>query len=353
MRISYNWLKDYLDVDLPVGDVAEILTNIGLEVEDVVTYGLPKNSEGVLIVGEVVAVEDHPNADKLKVAKVNVGSKNPLQIICGAPNVEKGQKVVVAKEGAELHPYEGEPLIIKKAKIRGVDSEGMICAEDEIGIGNNHEGIMVLPGDSKIGSPAINYLQSEQDSVFEIGLTPNRTDAMSHIGVACDLHAYLQVYSKKKYKFSLPDVSNFKEDNHDLNIPVQVKNREACPRYAGVTLQNVKVDESPGWLKNRLLHIGVRPLNSVVDVTNYVLWETGQPLHSFDVEEITGRRIEVKTLGEGTDLFRGHHLACVPVFHGAEGGFCHCRGRAGRKAGCDECGDAGDCCNNEHSTGTY
>ncbi len=297
MNISYSWLKDYINLDLTPEQTAATLTQLGLETGSVEEVETIKGGLKGLVVGEVVTCQKHPNSDHLSTTTVNIGSGELLPIVCGAPNVAAGQKVIVATVGTVL--YNGdESFTIQKSKIRGEVSMGMICAEDEIGIGTDHNGIMVLDGNAVVGTPASDYFKVQSDYVLEVDLTPNRIDSGSHIGVARDLAAFLQQTGDVKY--SRPSVDHFKVDNHNLEIPVQILNREACPRYAGVTLTGVKVKESPEWLKNRLLSIGLHPINNIVDVTNYVLFETGQPLHAFDAAEIKGQKIIVNTLPQGT-----------------------------------------------------
>lgn len=297
MKISYNWLKDYIKADLTPAKISEILTSIGLEVEGLEKHETVKGGLNGLVVGHVLECSKHPDADKLSVTKVDVGTDVPLNIICGAPNVAAGQKVIVATIGTIL--YKGdEEFEIKKAKIRGLPSEGMICAEDEIGLGTSHAGIMVLSPDAVPGTLAREYFNFKDDYVFEIGLTPNRIDAASHYGVARDLAAYFQ--HRSPVILEKPSVLNFKVDNHNNEIEVIVENPEACLRYSGVTLSDIVVKESPAWLKDRLTAIGLRPINNVVDVTNYVLYETGQPLHAFDASFVHGKKVIVKTLPEGT-----------------------------------------------------
>jgi phenylalanyl-tRNA synthetase beta chain len=280
-------------------ELSPILTDIGLEVEGFERFQSVKGGLEGLVIGEVKTCERHPNADKLSVTTVDVGGEI-LPIVCGAPNVAKGQKVVVAKVGTVLYDGENE-FKIKKAKIRGEISEGMICAEDEIGLGTSHDGIMVLPQEVEPGTPANEFFNVEEDYVYEIGLTPNRADAASHIGSARDLVAGLNRYfNTRKYSLKTPDVDGFKVDNTDLNIDVVVEDSEACPRYSGVTINNIKVGESPQWLKNRLNAIGVRPINNIVDITNFVLHETGQPLHAFDAAKISGNKVIVKKLEQDT-----------------------------------------------------
>lgn len=293
MKISFNWLKQYIGLPQNAEETAKMLTNTGLEVEGIEQYEtIPGGLRG-LVTGEVLTCEKHPNADKLKVTTVDIGNGNASPIVCGAPNVEAGQKVIVATVGSTLHPVKGKPFKIKKAKIRGEVSEGMICAEDEIGLSSNHDGIITLRTDLPNGTPASRYYDLESDAIFEIGLTPNRADAASHIGTARDLKAVIGT------PVEWPSVKNFATDNHDLPVAVAVKNHEACPRYSGVTISGITVKESPRWLKNRLLSIGLSPINNVVDVTNYVLHETGQPLHAFDADKIAGHKVIVQTANEG------------------------------------------------------
>ena len=298
MKVSYNWIKELLTVDIPVEEAASLLTDTGLEVEgvdriDSVEGGL----EGVLV-GQVLTCEQHPNADRLKVTTVDVGTGTPLHIVCGAPNVDKGQKVLVATVGSTLYPN-GEPLKIKKGKIRGEVSEGMICAEDELGLGTSHDGIMILADDAPIGVAAADYLELQPDHVIEIGLTPNRSDAMSHYGVARDLKAAL----KRKgidSTLDLPSVSAFKADDRSMTIPVEIRNKEACPNYMGVTLSGIEVKPSPNWLQEKLRAIGLSPINNVVDATNYVLHEIGHPLHAFDADKIKGSKVIIDTVAPET-----------------------------------------------------
>lgn len=301
MKISYNWLKQYIDLNLPAERTGELLTDCGLEVEGIEEVQSIKGGLEGLVIGEVLTCEKHPNADKLSVTTVNVGNDSNLNIVCGAPNVAAGQKVVVATVGTTLYTPEGDSFKIKKGKIRGEVSEGMICAEDEIGLGNSHDGIMVLDSSATVGTPAASYFNIESDFVFEIGLTPNRADATSHIGTARDFKALSIMHDDVNVKqINWPSVHDFKIDNEDLKIEVKVEDYEACPRYAGVTLTGVKVEESPEWLQNRLKAIGLAPINNVVDITNYVLHEVGQPLHAFDADKIKGNKVVVKTLPEGT-----------------------------------------------------
>lgn len=303
MKISYNWLKKYVAIDLPVEEVSVLLTDCGLEVEAVEKYEQARGGLAGVVVGQVMSCERHPNADKLSLTKVNVGKGELLSVVCGAPNVAEGQKVAVATVGTTLYSG-GEPFKIKTSKIRGELSEGMICAEDELGLGTSHAGIMVLDQNAPLGMPVKDYFKLAEDIVFEIGLTPNRSDATSHIGVARDLAAVLNNkpgYSHKT-SFSLQSVDTFKVDNENLPIKVIVEDSVACPRYSGITLQGIEVKESPAWLQELLKAIGVRPINNIVDITNFVLFETGQPLHAFDASEITGGKVIVKKLPEGTSF---------------------------------------------------
>jgi len=300
MVISYKWLSDYLPVEIEPEKLSRILTSIGLEVEDFRKYEEVKGGLAGLVIGEVLTAEKHPNADKLTLTTVNVGNGEALQIVCGAPNVAVGQKVIVAKPGTVIYPVKGEPVTMKVAKIRGIESNGMICAEDEIGLGTSHEGIMVLPPNTKAGMHAADYFELYEDWIYEIGLTPNRMDAMSHWGVARDVCAYLSHHEKKSLRPKIPQSNQFKTDNHTLNIRVTIENKQACQRYSGVSLANVTIGSSPQWLQQRLKAIGVRPINNIVDITNYIQHETGQPLHAFDADEIKGRHIIVKNLPENT-----------------------------------------------------
>ena len=297
MKISYNWLKDYIDIDLPPAELGDILTNIGLEVEGMETFEPVKGGMEGCFIGEVKTCLKHPNADKLFLTTVDIGSERELNIVCGAPNVKAGQKVVVAILGTTL--YQGEKsFTLKKVKIRGEISEGMICAEDEIGLGDSHEGIIVLDKDAEAGTPAREYFNLVNDTVFEIGLTPNRVDGASHYGVARDLAAFLNQDGKALLK--KPSAEGFSTDNENLKIGIRIENQEACKRYAGVTLSGISVKESPEWLKTRLLAVGLKSINNVVDITNYVLYELGQPLHAFDADLIKGKCVVVRTMPEGS-----------------------------------------------------
>ncbi len=298
MKISYKWLKDYLNLDLSPEKAAEYLTDTGLEVEGLEQIDTIKGGLRGVVIGEVLSTRQHPNADRLKVAEVNIGAEKAVQIVCGAPNVAEGQKVPVATVGTEIFTEEGS-FTIKKSKLRGELSEGMICAEDELGLGADHDGIMVLDPDAKVGQPAAEYFQIESDHVIEIGLTPNRTDAMSHFGVARDLRAALLRFGHKNLELSLPSISSFQQVRKDRPVAVSIENPEACYRYMGVSITGVKVDESPAWIQNRLRAIGLNPVNNIVDIGNYILHETGHPLHAFDADKIAGDRIVVKNAQEG------------------------------------------------------
>ena len=298
MNISYNWLKEYVDFNLTPDEVAAALTSVGLETGGVEEVQSIKGGLEGLVVGEVLTCVPHPNSDHMHVTTVNLGQGEPVQIVCGAANVAAGQKVVVATLGTKL--YDGdECFTIKKSKLRGVESNGMICAEDEIGVGTSHEGIIVLPQDTVPGTLAKDYYNIKSDYVLEVDITPNRADACSHYGVARDLYAWL-VQNGHQAVLKRPSVDGFKVDNHGLDIAVEVENTEACPRYAGVTVRNVTVKESPEWLQNKLRTIGLRPINNIVDITNYILHAYGQPMHCFDADKIKGGKIVVKTVAEGT-----------------------------------------------------
>lgn len=301
MTISYNWLSEYLPETIEPEKLSRILTSIGLEVESLEKYQSIKGGLEGLVIGEVLTCEQHPNADKLKLTTVSIGSGEPLQIVCGAPNVAVGQKVVVATIGTTIYPSAGDPITMKLAKIRSVESHGMLCAEDELGMGASHEGILVLPADLKPGTAAADYFQPYNDWIYEIGLTPNRMDAMSHFGFARDVCAYL-THHQKDARVKTPFSNGFKADNNTLPIKVTVENAEACSRYAAISISGVTVKESPQWLKNRLQAIGLRPISNIVDITNFILHETGQPLHAFDANAIVGGEIIVKNEAEGTSF---------------------------------------------------
>ena len=297
MKISYNWIKDYLNIDLEPARVAEILTAIGLEIEGMEEWVSVKGGLNGVVIGEVLTCKKHPDADKLSVTTVDIGGLQPLQIVCGAPNVAAGQKVPVATVGTVV--FKGaESLEIKKSKIRGVLSEGMICAEDELGLGNSHDGIMVLNHDAKPGTPASSYFKIVKDRVFEIGLTPNRIDSGSHFGVARDLAAYMNINAGLDSKAVLPSVSDFKPDNNKNTYEVIIENTIDCPRYTGITISGVTIGESPDWLKNKLRAVGLNPINNVVDITNFVQYEAGQPLHAFDADKIEGKKVIIRNLPE-------------------------------------------------------
>ncbi len=297
MNISYRWLKDYINLDYTAEEVAAALTQVGLEVGSMEEVETIKGGLRGLVVGEVLTCEKHPDSDHLSKTTVNVGRGEILPIVCGAPNVAAGQKVIVAVVGTTLYDGDNE-FKIKKSKIRGEVSEGMICAEDEIGLGTSHDGIMILDASAVPGTLASEYFNIESDYVLEVDLTPNRIDSASHIGIARDLAAYLK--QKQEISYQRPSVEAFNVDNHSLEIPVVVLNPEACPRYSGVTISNVRVTESPDWLKNKLKLIGLKPINNIVDVTNFVLFETGQPLHAFDAAEIQGGKVVVRTSDTGS-----------------------------------------------------
>lgn len=295
MKISYNWIKDYINIDADPEKIAEILTSIGLEIEGTEEWvSVDGGLEGI-ITGEVLTCQKHPDADKLSVTTVDIGKGQPLHIVCGAPNVAAGQKVLVAPAGSFVF-HGGERFELKKTKIRGEISEGMICAEDEIGLGSDHQGIIVLDSKTPAGMPASEYFKVERDFIFEIGLTPNRIDSGSHYGVARDLAAYLNVNGELKTRAQLPSLDSFRVDNNDNPIEIIVENKADCPRYSGITISNVTIGESPEWLKNKLRAIGLNPINNVVDITNFVQHEVGQPLHAFDADKITGKKVFVRNL---------------------------------------------------------
>ena len=297
MKISFNWVKQFLNIDLPTVEVSEILTNLGLEVEGVTTFESVKGGLEGVIVGEVLSCYQHPDADRLKVTQVDLGNKK-VQIVCGATNVAKGQKVAVATVGSTLYDNDGVAFKIKKSKIRGQESLGMICAEDELGLGASHEEIMVLSCDLNPGSPCSEVFNIEKDYVFEIGLTPNRSDAMSHMGVARDLKA-LCVFEEIDFEWNPPNAARFKIENTTKIFPVTVENTDLAPTYAGITISDIKVKPSPKWLQNRLKAIGLNPKNNIIDITNYILHDLGQPLHAFDLDKLEGG-IVVKTVAKGT-----------------------------------------------------
>lgn len=298
MTISYNWLSEYLPWPIEPEKLSAILTSIGLEVESLEAYESIKGGLAGVVIGQVLTCEQHPNADKLKVTTVDIGADSPLQVVCGAANVAAGQKVVVATVGTTIYPLGGEALTMKVAKIRGVESHGMICAEDELGLGSSHAGIMVLPDTVTVGTPAAAYFQPYSDWIYEIGLTPNRMDAMSHYGVARDVCAWL-THHEQEARLVSPFKNGFTAGS-GTPVTVSVLDTEACQRYAGITISGVSVQESPQWLKNKLMAIGLRPINNIVDITNFILHETGQPLHAFDAAAIKGGTVIVKTLPEGT-----------------------------------------------------
>ncbi len=299
MKISYNWLKQFINLDWDAEKTGELLTDLGLEIEGIESFtSVPGGLQGV-VVGKVLECEQHPNADRLKITSVDIGNGDPVQIVCGAPNVAKGQKVPVATIGTTLHDAEGKPWKIKKGKIRGEVSEGMICAEDELGLGKSHDGIMVLDGKLKPGTLASEIFDIENDQIFEIGLTPNRADAMSHWGVARDLRAGL-LQQEVSLELITPSTSSFQVENRTLKIDVNVADPELAPRYCGLTIAGLEVKDSPAWLQNRLKAIGLAPINNIVDATNYVLHELGQPLHAFDAAKISGSEVNVRTLPAGT-----------------------------------------------------
>lgn len=300
MTISYNWLSDYLPEKIEPEKLSKILTSIGLEVESMEKYEELKGGLEGLVTGEILECTKHPDADKLSLTKVDIGTDTTLQIVCGAPNVAVGQKVVVATVGATIYPFNGEPMTMKKAKIRGLESYGMICAADEIGLNDNHAGILVLPADTKVGIAAAAYFGTYTDIIFEIGLTPNRMDAMSHLGVAKDVCAWSTHHTKKNTQVKSPFKNTFKPDKQGLPVEVIIENSAACERYAGVSIRGITIAESPKWLQQKLKSIGLRPINNIVDITNFILHETGQPLHAFDADMITGNKVIIKNLPEGT-----------------------------------------------------
>ena len=301
MHISYNWLKQFINIDWSAQKTGELLTDLGLEVEGISPFQSIKGALQGIVVGHVISCNDHPNADRLKLTTVDLGSGDPVQIVCGAPNVAQGQKVPVATAGTTLYDTNGKSWTITKGNIRGEVSNGMICAEDEIGLGKSHDGIMILDPELKPGTPLAQLYKIENDQIFEIGLTPNRADAMSHMGVARDIRAGM-IQLKLITEFMTPSVSAFRVENRTRKISVAVLDHELAPRYCGVTLSELTIQESPDWLKNRLKAIGLSPKNNVVDVTNYVMHELGQPLHAFDLSRIKGGEINIKTVKKGTQF---------------------------------------------------
>lgn len=318
MNVSLNWLKRHIDFDLPIEQVSEILTAIGLEVEGVKTFETVKGGLHGVVCGHVTSCGQHPNADRLKVTTVNVGGDTDLNVVCGAPNVADGQKVWVATVGTDLYSPEGEKLTIKASKIRGEESAGMLCAEDELGLGSSHDGIMILPTDLAIGTTARDYYEIGEDTIFDIGLTPNRSDATHHRGVAEDLAAYFEINSIEYKLIEQETIDDLPQGN--CPIEIEVVNTEKCPRYAGICLSDIKLAPSPSWVKNLLLAVGVRPINNVVDITNFILHDMGQPLHAFDKSQINGEKIKVQTLPAETkfmsldeverDLLEGDLMIC-------------------------------------------
>ncbi len=298
MKVSYNWLNQYIKTDLSPEKMSEILTDTGLEVEGLEKVETIKGGLEGVVIGEVLTKDKHPDADKLSVTTVNIGKNEPLQIVCGAPNVDAGQKVVVVTVGATLYPSPNESFKIKKSKIRGVESFGMICAEDELGLGSSHDGIMVLPNDAKVGTPARDYFNIEDDYLIEIGLTPNRSDAMGHIGVARDIKAYLNYHNQSNLTLETPKVNPIKLDG---KFNIKIENYDDCPRYAAAILKNITIKPSPEWLQNKLRIIGLNPINNVVDITNFVMHETGNPLHAFDLK-VVGNELNVRRAKAGEKL---------------------------------------------------
>jgi phenylalanyl-tRNA synthetase beta chain len=299
MTISYNWLSEYLPNKIAPEKLSEILTAIGLEVESMEKFEQVKGGLSGLVAGEVMSCEKHPEADKLKITTVNIGKDEWLNIVCGAPNVATGQKVIIAPIGSTIYPLNGESMTMKKVKIRGIESHGMICAEDEIGMGNSHEGIKILADDTKPGTPIASIFNPHSDIIFEIGLTPNRMDAMSHLGVARDVCAYLTYHEKESTTIINP-LNNISIDQKDKGeITVLIENNEACMRYCGISIAGIKVGESPEWLKQKIATIGIKSINNIVDITNFILHETGQPLHAFDSDKIKGKKVIIKNAHEG------------------------------------------------------
>lgn len=307
MKISFNWLKDYINFNLTPEEVAKYLTSCGLEVESINVFESVKGGLEGLIIGEVLTCGKHPDADKLSVTTVSIGLETPLNIVCGAPNVAAGQKVVVATQGTKIYTKD-DVFTIKKSKIRGIFSEGMLCAEDELGLGCSHDGIIVLPQDTTVGTLAKNYFNIEKDYIFEIGLTPNRSDAISHLGVANDLMTVLQRHNIKVSPIKIPNISTFAPMIDNELIKVSIKEPDLCPRYTGICIENMTIKESPEWLKNRLNAIGIRPINNVVDATQYVMCECGQPLHAFDINEIKDHQIIIQTVEPNTKFTTLDHV---------------------------------------------
>ena len=299
MKISYNWLKQFINIDWEAKKTGELLTDLGLEVEGIEDFESVKGGLNGVVIGKVIECNPHSNADRLKVTMVDIGNEEPVQIVCGAPNVDKGQFVPVAAIGTTLYDGDGNPWVIKKGKIRGEASEGMICAEDELGLGTNHDGIMILDTTLAPGTQFSKLVEVEKDQVFEIGLTPNRADAMSHLGVARDLNAGL-LQKGVSLELITPSNTSFNIESRTNKIDVLVDDKERAPRYCGLTISGLTVEDSPKWLQNRLKAIGLTPINNIVDCTNYVLHDLGQPLHAFDSDRIKGKSIHVKTLPAGT-----------------------------------------------------
>ncbi|MDA8650807.1 phenylalanine--tRNA ligase subunit beta, partial [Flavobacteriaceae bacterium] len=301
MNVSYNWIKQFIHLDWPAEQAGELLTDLGLEVEGITQHESIRGGLKGIVVGKVLSCSQHPNADRLKCTKVDIGQGTPLSIVCGAPNVAEGLMVPVATIGTTLYTPQGEAWVIKKGKIRGEESHGMICAEDELGLGQSHDGILILDQKTIVGTPLSEIYDVGTDEVFEIGLTPNRADAMSHWGVARDLKAGL-IQKGITLELITPSNSNFRTVNRSLKIDVTVADQERAPRYAGVSIKGLCVKTSPDWLQNRLKAIGLSPINNVVDITNYVLHDLGQPLHAFDADKIAGNQVRVTTLPAGTEF---------------------------------------------------
>lgn len=299
MKISHNWLLKYIDLPYSTSEISEMLTTIGLEVEGFEEVSSIKGGLKGVVIGKIIECEKHADADKLSITKVDLGTGELHQIICGAPNVAKDQKVLVATIGSTLYPTSGDAITIKKAKIRGVESHGMICAADELGMGEDHSGILVLPEDAVVGTPAADYYEILNDVVYEIGLTPNRSDATCHLGVAKDLYAYIKINKNPDATFNEPSSIGFNIESNSNEIKVNLNRPELCPRFTGLTISNIVIKESPNWLKNQLRVLGIKSINNVVDITNYILHELGQPLHAYDAEKISGRTINVGTLPKG------------------------------------------------------